>query len=52
MFLTIMRRIVIDMDEDQINYEKLTESHQFDSIDDYQYDDYPEFDVEYTTDYY
>jgi hypothetical protein len=40
------------MNEDQINYEKLTESHQFDSAADYQYDDYPEFDVEYTTDYY
>lgn len=48
-----MKRIFIDMDEDQINfYQELTESQQFDAADDDQYDDYPEFDIEYTTDYY
>jgi len=52
MSLIIMKKTVIDMDEDQINYEKLTESQQFDSADVDQYDDYPEFDIEYTTDYY
>jgi hypothetical protein len=47
-----MKRIFIDMDEDQIDYQNITESQQFDSADDDQYDDYPDFDIEYTTDYY
>jgi hypothetical protein len=40
------------MDEDQINYEDLTESQQYNSADEFQYDDYPDMEIEYTTDYY
>jgi hypothetical protein len=52
MYRIIMKKISIDMNQDQINYETIAESQQFDNVDDDQYDDYPEFDVEYTTDYY
>ncbi len=47
-----MKKTFIDMNEDQINYEEITESQQFDIVEEYQYDDYPELDIEYTTDYY
>lgn len=47
-----MKRIFIDMDEDQIDYDELAECQQLYTYYEDLYDDYPDFDIEYTTDYY
>jgi hypothetical protein len=45
-----LRRIAIDMDEDQFDTEQLIESYQI-SAADYEYDDCPELEIEHTYDF-